>query len=51
VLYAQLTQGVVSGGLHARVQVSYPVECIQEAVATAHAGERDGQILVVGGAA
>jgi NADPH:quinone reductase-like Zn-dependent oxidoreductase len=47
-LYGDLTQCVVSGVLHARIHATYPVERIQEAVAAAHAGERDGKVLVVG---
>jgi trans-2-enoyl-CoA reductase len=49
-LYGELTQQVASGALHARIHATYPVERIQEAVAAAHAGERDGKILVVGSA-
>lgn len=47
-LYGELTQLVASGVLHARIQATYPVERIQEAVAAAHAGGRDGKILVTG---
>jgi trans-2-enoyl-CoA reductase len=50
-LYGELTQLVASGALHARVHATYPVERIREAVAAASAGERDGKILVTGGAA
>jgi trans-2-enoyl-CoA reductase len=50
-LYGELTQPVASGALHARVHATYPVERIREAVAAAYAGERDGKILVTGGAA
>jgi mitochondrial enoyl-[acyl-carrier protein] reductase / trans-2-enoyl-CoA reductase len=50
-LYGELTQLVASGALHARVHGTYPVEQIREAVAAASAGERDGKILVTGGAA
>jgi NADPH:quinone reductase-like Zn-dependent oxidoreductase len=50
-LYGELTQWVASGALHARIQATYPVERIQEAVAAANAGERDGKILVTGAAA
>jgi len=42
---------VASGALHARIHATYPVEGIQEAVAAANASERDGKILVTGGAA
>jgi trans-2-enoyl-CoA reductase len=48
-LYGELTQLVVSGALHARIHATYPVDRIQEAVA-ANEGERDGKILVTGGA-
>jgi NADPH:quinone reductase-like Zn-dependent oxidoreductase len=49
-LYGELAQLVASGALHSRIQATYPVERIKEAVAAAHAGERDGKILVTGGA-
>ncbi|MGE0439030.1 MAG: zinc-dependent alcohol dehydrogenase family protein [Gemmatimonadales bacterium] len=49
-LYGELTQLVASGVLRARVQATYPVARIQEAVAAAAAGERDGKVLVVGAA-
>lgn len=46
-LYGELTKLVASGQLKARIHATYPVERIQEAVAAAAAGERDGKILVV----
>jgi len=49
-LYGELTKLVASGVLHARVQATYPVQSIREAVAAASAGERDGKILVTGAA-
>jgi NADPH:quinone reductase-like Zn-dependent oxidoreductase len=49
-LYDELTQLVASGALHARIHATYPVDRIQEAVAAASAGERDGKILITGGA-
>jgi len=49
-LYGELAQLVASGALSARIAASYPVDKIQEAVAAANAGERDGKILVTGGA-
>ena len=49
-LYGELTQLVASGVLHARIHATYPVDRIQEAVAAANEGERDGKILVTGGA-
>jgi NADPH:quinone reductase-like Zn-dependent oxidoreductase len=48
-LYSELTQLMASGVLHARIHATYPVVGIQEAVAAASAGERDGKILVTGG--
>ena len=45
-LYAELTGLIASGKLHARIQGTYPVERIKEAVAAA-AGDRDGKILIV----
>ncbi len=50
-LYGELTQLVANGTLHARIHATYPVAQIREAVAAAGAGERDGKILVTGGAA
>jgi mitochondrial enoyl-[acyl-carrier protein] reductase / trans-2-enoyl-CoA reductase len=50
-LDGELTQPVASGALHARIHATYPVEKIREAVAAASAGERDGKVLVTGGAA
>ena len=47
-LYAELTQLVASGVLHARIHATYPVAKIRDAVAAASAGERDGKILVTG---
>ena len=47
-LYAELTQLVASGALHARIHATYPVDRIRDAVAAANTGERDGKILVVG---
>jgi NADPH:quinone reductase-like Zn-dependent oxidoreductase len=49
-LYGELAQLVASGVLHARVHGTYPVQKIQEAVAAANGGERDGKILVTGSA-
>jgi len=45
-LYGELGQLIAKGTLHARIQKTYPVAQIKEAVAAAHAGERDGKILV-----
>jgi NADPH:quinone reductase-like Zn-dependent oxidoreductase len=49
-LYGTLTQLVANGTLKARIQATYPVANIREAVAAASAGEREGKILVTGGA-
>ena len=45
-LYGELGQLIAKGTLHARIQKTYPVAQIKEAVKAAHAGERDGKILV-----
>lgn len=45
-LYGELTRLVASGALHARIHATYPVDRIQDAVAAAAAGERDGKILI-----
>lgn len=47
-LYAELARLVADGTLHARVQATYPVEKVREAVAAASAGEREGKILITG---
>lgn len=47
-LYADLIRLVADGTLQARIQATYPVERVQEAVAAASAGERDGKILITG---
>jgi NADPH:quinone reductase-like Zn-dependent oxidoreductase len=46
-LFGELAQLIAQGKLFARVQKTYRVDQIREAVAAAHAGERDGKILVV----
>jgi NADPH:quinone reductase-like Zn-dependent oxidoreductase len=46
-LLTEVAQLIASGTLHARVQATYDVSEIREAVAAAAAGERDGKILVV----
>ncbi|PTT91451.1 alcohol dehydrogenase [Pelomonas sp. HMWF004] len=46
-LYGELTRLLAAGQLKARIHATYPVERIQEAVAAANTGERDGKILVV----
>ena len=45
-LYGELTQRVASGQLSAPIHASYSVQRIQEAVAAANTGERDGKILI-----
>jgi trans-2-enoyl-CoA reductase len=49
-LYAELTALIADGSLHAPVHATYPVAQIQEAVAAASAGSRNGKILVTGDA-
>jgi NADPH:quinone reductase-like Zn-dependent oxidoreductase len=46
-LYGELTRALATGHLKARIHATYPVQQIQQAVAAAAAGERDGKILVV----
>jgi NADPH:quinone reductase-like Zn-dependent oxidoreductase len=46
-LYGELTRLMAAGKLSARIHATYPVERIQEAIAAANAGERDGKILIV----
>lgn len=46
-LFSDLTRLMAAGALHAPVQATYGIEQIQEAVAAAAAGERDGKILLV----
>ncbi len=45
-VFTELGQMIANGSLFARVQASYPVACIKEAVAAAASGGRDGKILV-----
>jgi NADPH:quinone reductase-like Zn-dependent oxidoreductase len=46
-LYGELTKLLATGQLKARIHATYPVERIQEAVAAANTGEREGKILIV----
>jgi trans-2-enoyl-CoA reductase len=46
-VFGEVAGLIAQGKLHARVQATYPIERIREAVAAAAAGERDGKILVV----
>ena len=48
-VFGEVATLIAQGKLHARVQATYPLERIREAVAAAAAGERDGKILVVPG--
>lgn len=47
-VYGQLTRWIAEGKLKARVQASFSVAQIKQAIALAAAGERDGKILIVG---
>lgn len=44
----ELTGLIANGTLHARVHATFPVTQIQQAVAAAGAGDRDGKVLVTG---
>ena len=46
-VFGEVAGLIAQGKLHARVQATYPLERIREAVAAAAAGEREGKILVV----
>jgi len=46
-LYGELTKLIAMGQLKARIHATYPVENINDAIAAAATGERDGKILVV----
>lgn len=46
-IFGELAGLVASGQLSARIQSRFPIEQIQQAVAAAAAGERDGKILIV----
>ena len=48
-VFGEVATLIAQGKLHARIAETYPVERIQEAVAAAAAGARDGKILVVPG--
>lgn len=48
-VFGEVATLIAQGVLHARVQETYPVERIREAVAAAASGARDGKILVVPG--
>ncbi|SDY41792.1 NADPH:quinone reductase [Lysobacter sp. yr284] len=46
-VFGEIARRVAAGELHARVQATYPLERIKDAVAAAAAGERDGKILIL----
>jgi NADPH:quinone reductase-like Zn-dependent oxidoreductase len=46
-VFGELAKLIATGKLKARVQATYDISQIKEAVAAAAAGERDGKILVV----
>lgn len=46
-LFGELAALIASGQLHARVQATFGIDAIQEAVAAAAAGERSGKILLL----
>jgi NADPH:quinone reductase-like Zn-dependent oxidoreductase len=45
-LFRELAQGIASGQLKARIQASFPLERIAEALKLAASGERDGKVLL-----
>ena len=47
VVFGELAALIASGQLHARVQATYGIDAIKDAVAAAAAGERDGKIMVL----
>jgi trans-2-enoyl-CoA reductase len=46
-VFGEVAMGIAKGTLHSRIQATFPVERVREAVALAAAGERDGKILIV----
>jgi len=46
-LFAELAAAIASGALSAKVQATYPLERIKDAVAAAAAGERGGKIILL----
>lgn len=46
-VFGELTQLIASGQLRSRIQATYDIDHIQEAVAAATQGERDGKILLL----
>lgn len=45
-VFGELTQLVAAGKLKAKIQATFPIEQIKQAIALAAAGERDGKILI-----
>ena len=48
-VFGEVATLIAQGVLHSRIQATYPVERIKEAVAAAASGARDGKILIVPG--
>jgi NADPH:quinone reductase-like Zn-dependent oxidoreductase len=46
-VFGEVAKLIASGKLHTRIQATYDVSQIRQAVAAAAAGERDGKILIV----
>lgn len=46
-LFGEIVAGVASGQLHARVQASFGIEQIKQAIALAASGAREGKVLLV----
>ncbi|MGO4777219.1 zinc-binding dehydrogenase, partial [Lysobacter sp. 2RAB21] len=46
-VFGEITKLIATGKLQARVQATYGLDQIKEAVIAAAAGERDGKILVL----
>lgn len=46
-VFGELVALIASGQLHARVQATYGIDAIKDAVAAAASGERDGKIMVL----
>lgn len=50
-IFGELLPMIVDGRLHASIHATYPVDRIQEAVAAAAGGKRNGKVLIVPGEA
>ncbi|MEO5628849.1 MAG: zinc-dependent alcohol dehydrogenase family protein [Thermomonas sp.] len=46
-LFGELVRLIASGALHARIQATYSLDQIKEAIAAAASGERDGKIVLL----